>query len=383
MSFNVALLIESSNTYSRNLLNGISRYIHEQGNWTICFEEMALDSPAPVWFDQWKGDGILVRTRNGELMEKILRHEEKIVDLSPYRSPGLPTVYPDYAASSQLAANHLKDRALRHFAYLGLSNERYSQRRRDAFCKLLEPSVSIFEGNQSEFMENSGAGSDRLADWLHSLPKPCGIMVCYDLLGVYLIQICIKRGIAVPEEISIVGVNNDEMLCNLAPISLSSVAQDTLTAGYESARLLHQLMAGADPPDSPLVIPPLYVVARASTDFCAVSDPLTRKCLQLIYARACEGITVRQIAEELSVCRRALERRFEKWLRITIHEQIRRVQLRHACELLATSELSLNSIAKRIGVNSAPQLSVLFKKYYGQTPGDYRNKEQEKRFANR
>ncbi len=372
MSYNVALLVESSNTYSRNLLTGISRYIREHGSWTLCFEETALDSPVPNWFNTWRGDGIIVRTRNQELIHQILRHEEKIVDLSPYRSPGFPTVYPDYAASARLAAEHFKERQLRHFAYVGLPSEKYSRRRREAFCQSFDVPISVFEGEQNEFMENNGLGSRRFIDWLRHLPKPCGIMVCYDLLGVYLIQSCVQAGIAVPEEISVVGVNNDELLCHLSPVSLSSVAQDSQTAGYEAAHLLHQLMDGQEPPETPLVIQPLYVVARASTDFCAVADQLTRKSLELIYSRACQGITVSQIAEELNVSRRALERRFKQLLNVTIHDRIRQVQLQRACEWLGSESLTLENIARRAGLKNAPQLAILFKRYYGQTPGEYR-----------
>ncbi len=368
----VAILVEASNAYSSGLVKGISKYIWKHGPWNIFYEERTLDSPVPSWFRTWRGDGVIVRSRTQDLALAAVETGAKVVDLGQNRLPGLPTVYPDYAGSSIMAADHLKERLFERFAFVGLKDQRFSRLRREAFCQRLGGSVETFELNQREFLENGAIGSDEFVGWLKRLVKPCGIMVCYDLIGIYVIQACVNAGILVPEEIAVVGVNNDETLCGLSPIPLSSVAQDTIGAGYAAAELLDGLIQGKKDLPTSIVVPPLYVVKRISTDACVSSDKIVGQAMQIILKSACKGLSVHSLSEQLNINRRQLERRFKKFMRRTVHDEIRRIQLQEACQLLSGTKLSIANIARRVGMGASSQLSIVFKARFGQTPGEYR-----------
>ncbi len=372
--YSVAILVETANAYSRGIVEGISRYIFENGPWNIYYEERALDSPSPTWLKTWHGDGIIVRSRNPKLTQLALQTGASVVDLGENRIPGVPTIYPDYDGCSRLAVEHLKQREFRHFAYLGIAGRNFSQRRMAAFKNYARDSesVSVLEMAQRDLTKSPFQTNHGLGDWLQKLPKPCGLMVCYDLLGIYVIQACLASSIRIPEDIAVVGVNNDEIQCLMTPIPLSSVVQDTNRAGREAAALLQSLMDGAAPPETPKIIPPLYVEARQSTDTMAVQDSLVKNALVIIRERGCLGITVQEIVEELSVSRRLLERRFTQTLNHSIHDEIRRVQMNRAWELLRGSSLTLDTIARRIGFSAASHFSAAFKDFYNRRPGEVR-----------
>lgn len=367
-NFKVAILVETANEYSRGLMRGISRYILENGTWDIYYEERALDSPVPKWLASWRGDGIIVRSQTQDTTAAALATGAKVVDLSENRLPGLPTIYHDYAATARLAAEHLQERRYPNFGFVGIRGRKFSNARLVAFCNYFHGNVSVLELEPNELAESGISGHERLTEWLTQLPKPCGVMVCYDLVGIYVIQACRSAGIHVPEDIAVVGANNDEIQCWLSPVPLSSVALNTFQSGYEAAKLLNSLMLGYPPPETPTIVPVLHVVARKSTDSWAVGDALIREALQIIRRDAFKGLTVDQISNTLGIHRRQLERRFRTVTGRTIHDEIQRTQLTRANELLVGTDLSLASIANRVGFSSASYLAAVYKKVYNKTP---------------
>lgn len=366
--FKVAVLVESANAYSRGLLQGIAQYLWENGPWNIYYEERALDSPTPLWLKDWKGDGIIVRSQTPVVTKAAVATGAKVVDLSETRLPGLPTIYHDYAASSRLAAEHLKEHFYQNFGYVGIRGRYFSRVRQSAFCEILNGNVSVLELEPEDLQKNGLSGYKVLKDWLVNLPKPCGIMVCYDLVGIYVIQACRQAEIHVPEDVAVVGVNNDELQCRLSPVSLTSVAVNTFQSGYEAARLLHKLMLGDPPPIHPTIIPVTQIVVRKSTDSYAVSDSIVHQALQYIGKNACSGTTVQGVAAALGVNRRLLERRFQKTMERTVHDEIIRVQMNRANELLQNTDLTLEVIAHRVGFANASYFAAAYKKIYHQTP---------------
>ena len=372
--FQIAIIVETMNEYGRGIIRGICRALKEYPTCTIFYEERTLDSSPPSWLSRWKGDGIIVRDRSGESCQIALKTPAKIVDLSERRHPGIPTVISDHAACSVLAATYLKDRGFYNFGFVGIKSRPFSEKRRDAFLQEVGE-CSVFELPNDELAFSSwGADHSRLIQWLNQLPKPVGIMACYDLVGVRVLQSCNLAGIGVPDSVAVIGVNNDELQCTMTNPSMSSVVQNQEKIGYEACVLLHRLMRKEPTPKEPMVIPPVGIVSRRSTDVLVMPDTLVVKTVQLIREHACEGMTIASIAAKLRVSRRTLERRFFKSMNKTLHDEIIGTQIKFACELLSNTRLTLESITKRIGFHSTSHFSILFEKLNGMTPNEYRKK---------
>ena len=368
----VAIIIETMNAYGQGIIRGIWRSLQEHSPCTIFYEERTLDTPPPVWLKNWEGDGIIVRDRSGKSCRLAMKTNAKVVDLSEKRHPGVPTVLTDHALCSELAAEHLKSCRLNEFAFVGIKNRPFSDKRRDAFIKAVE-CCHVFELRDNEQALSSwGADDSRFIRWLKKLPKPIGIMACYDLAGVRVLQSCNMIGINVPESVAVIGVNNDELQCSMTNPPMSSVIQNQERVGYEACQLLHRLMNGQEEPSASLVIPPLGVASRRSTDILVIPDQYVVHALNLIHEHACEGITINNIARKLNVSRRTLERKFYAHLEKTLHDELVNTQMKRASELLVFSRLTLANVAKQVGFNSVSHFSAVFAKQYGVCPNEYR-----------
>jgi LacI family transcriptional regulator len=197
-------------------------------------------------------------------------------------------------------------------------------------------------------------------------------MACYDIRGWQLLEVCRRIGVAVPDEVAIIGVDNDELLCNLSDPPLSSVAPDTHRTGYEAARLLDQWMQGECPEAVAHLIDPLGVITRQSTDVLAIEDRIVSQAVHFIRNHACDGIKMEDVLREIPVSRRVLEHRFKSQLGRTPHEEIVKVQFQRVVQLLVETSLSLEAIARRTGFKHAEYFSVAFKQQFGMPPSRYR-----------
>ena len=371
----VAIIVETMNAYGQGIIRGIWRALQEHPSSVIFYEERTLDTPPPIWLKNWKGDGIIVRDRSGKSCRLALQTHAKVVDLGENRHFGIPTVLTDHAACSRLAAGHLKSCGLRNFAFVGIKNRPFSDKRRDAFLQEVDH-CHVFELKDNEHALSSwGTNHSAFIRWLKKLPQPIGIMGCYDLAGVRVLQSCNVAGIGVPDSVAVIGVNNDELQCSMTTPSMSSVIQNQERVGYEACYLLHRLMDGREMPETPLVVPPLGVVARRSTDILVIPDRLVVRALNLIREYACDGLTIDLIAQQLNVSRRTLERRFFASLGKNPHEEIVNSQLKRACELLMMSRLTLANVAKQVGFNSVSYFTQLFTRRFGVSPNDFRREK--------
>jgi LacI family transcriptional regulator len=212
-----------------------------------------------------------------------------------------------------------------------------------------------------------------LVGWIRKLPKPVGVMACYDLRGVQALEACRRAVIAVPEEVAVVGVDNDEVLCELSHPPLTSIIPNTHRTGHEAAALLDRLMGGARiEPGATHLIPPLGIATRQSSDVLAIEDPHVARALHYIRQHACEGIKVTDVLRALPQSRRILENKFIKLIGRTPHEEILRVRLDRVKQLLHGTRLSLAEIAGRTGFNHVEYLTVVFRNKVGLPPGKYR-----------
>lgn len=374
----VALLIETSNAYARGLLRGIRTYIREHRSWSIYVGEHRRGEPAPHWLKRWHGDGIIARIETADIAEAVVASQIPAIDVSAARHvPNLLYVETDDKAIAHLAADHLLERGFRHFGFCGDPRFNWSNWRQEHFhrritqagfdCHVYEPSPPR-RGTTPWDQERADIG-----DWLRGLPKPVGVMACYDIRGREVLDVCRQLGIIVPDEVALIGVDNDELICDLADPPLSSVIPDAQRTGYEAARLLDLLMA--DHPELPLahLIKPLGIAVRGSTDVLATDDTDVSAAVRFIRAHASESIKVEDVLRAVPLSRRVLEARFEKLLGRTPHEEITRVQVERVKELLAETDLTLSAIAHRAGYKHVEYMSVVFKRETGLPPSRYRS----------
>lgn len=375
----VALLVETSNTYGRELLHGVRAWARERRAWSVRLSEHGRGAALPPWLPEWAGDGIIARVNSGEIAAELRRMRVPVVDVSAALArPVFPRVVTDSGAVTRLALTHLQERGLRHFGYCGDARFRWSRQRGDSFSA----QVRAAGGRLARFVEpprrNGRAGVEAefvaLITWLRGLPKPAGVLACYDVRGQQVIEACQEAGLAVPEDVAVIGVHNDDLVCDLCDPPLSSVMPDARRAGYEAAELLERMMQGEKVPVATRLIEPVGVAARQSTDVVAVSDARVAAAVRFIRERAGDGIDVSDVLRAVPMSRTLLERRFKQLLGHTPHEHIQRVRLEQVKTLLATTELAVAAIAERTGFEHAEYLSVAFRRATGMTPREYRSR---------
>lgn len=370
----VALLIETSNAYGRGLLQGVIHYVREHQAWSFHLMEQGRGDDPPAWLKGWKGDGILARVETPKIAQAVTRAGIPCVDLSAARLlPSMPWVETDDAEIATVAAGHLLERGFKHFAFCGDSRFNWSLWREHHFAKRVRDA-----GYDCRTYSVKGGSGDlaaerrRLVSWLRRLPKPVGILACYDIRGQEVLDACRQTGFAVPDEVAVLGVDNDELLCELSAPPLSSVMPNTRRTGYEAAALLDRLMNGEKVVPQPHLIPPLGVAARQSTDVLALDDREVVRAVQFIRAHACEGINVADVLNAVKMSRRVLEQRFRKLLGRSPHEEILHLRLSRVQQLLSETDLPLYVIAERTGFEHVEYLSVAFKRETGMTPRAFR-----------
>jgi LacI family transcriptional regulator len=378
----VALIVETSTAYGRAILSGISQYVREHGPWTVYIEQRSLQDPAPPWLERWAGDGIIARASTPQSARKLKRCGVPTIDLNDQvRGLGLPQIHSDHAAIARLAAQHLIDRGFRHYAYFGFPVFEWSVRRQESFTShVLAAGHQIHEGlpaRRVSWSHQQASWEDEIegvAHWVKRLPKPLGIMSGNDIRGIQMLDACRRAGVAVPEEVAVVGVDNEELVCLLAYPPLSSVIPDAFRIGYESAALLNQMMAGQRVTEMLRLIPPLSVATRQSSDVTAIADPCLASAMQFIREHACAGIGVDDVLDHLTVSRSALQRLFRKELGHSILDAITAIRMQRVKQLLTETDLPLTDIADRAGFNYVEYLSTSFRRETGQSPSSYRQK---------
>ncbi|TWT66867.1 Xylose operon regulatory protein [Posidoniimonas polymericola] len=373
----VALLIETSNAYARGLMDGVVAYQRQHARWSIYMGEHERRASPPLWLREWKGDGIIARIENEAVAEKVRRLNVPTVDVSAARLIGnIPCVETDDKEIADQGARHLASRGFRSLAFCGDRSFLWSNAREDQFaavCKELGLECSLFMAKSVHDDDYSSTQErDRLRKWLKKLSKPVGVMACYDFRGQQILDICREIAVAVPEQVSVVGVDNDERLCSICTPPLSSVIPDAYGAGYKAAELLDQIMNGEAVTSEVYRMPPLGIAERRSSDIFAIDDEDIIAAERYIREHACEGIAIADILKAVPLSRRALEYRFRKLLHRTPHQEIIRIRIERVKALLRETDLPLAAIAMRAGFAHADYLSVAFKKVTGVPPSAYR-----------
>ena len=390
----VAVLIESSRTYGRGILRGVARYAREHGPWSFFFVERDLHAGVPKLLETWRGDGIIARIENRRMAVHLSALGCPVVDvLGQIPFPGIPTVDTDPAAVAARAGEYFVQAGFQHFAFVGYRGVHFSDRRCEAFVHWLaqhghqaavQPCAAAAHraANDIQSIERAGiAAEPALVHWLRRQARPLAVLTCNDICAQQVLNACREQGLSVPEEIAVMGVDNDDVLCELCDPPLTSIEPDTERLGREAAALLDRLMHGRSAGAHAVLLPPARLVERASVNTIGVQDPILNSALRFIRDHVGEGIAVKDVTAHLKRSRSDLEMRFRRDLHRTVRGEILRRRLARVRALLEETDLGLAAVSARSGFASATHLCRLFQQQFGQTPINFRRDHQITRAA--
>jgi LacI family transcriptional regulator len=361
----IAVLVRTELAYGRGVTRGIAHYARRHPSWRL--HTMVTHDPHPPrgWIadagighlppDDWYG---------------LLRKDAPKVYVGYVAPAGAARVYADERQIGRMGAEHLIGKGLRHYCFFG-DGERgqgFAEAVREAGGDLLDVPRAI----RDSMPEDWPALLSGVVEWLRAAPKPLGVMAMHDVKARNVSLACRLAGLRVPDDVAILGVDNDELLCDLSDPPLSSVEQGLQQIGYESARLVDQMLRGQ--PSQTVIVPPRRVVTRRSTDVLAIDDLEVAAAIRFIRNRSNENISIDDIAEAVALNRRSLERRFSRMVGRSLNAEIVNTRIRHARDMLASTDSPLHEIADSCGFNSLKHFHEMFRRHVGDTPASFRKK---------
>jgi len=379
----VALLLETSREYGRGLLRGVVRYSRLHGPWSLLVSPGHFDQELPKV--KWRGSGLIARISSPKLARAIkasglptIALESSFEEHAMLRPKlNICEVRSDSAAIARLAAEHLLERGFRSFAYCGIPRCLWSKTREEAFSRYISLQnypCDVYSHPRAKSDRQWEREQTRLADWLRQLPKPAGLMAANDDRGRKVLQACSMAGILIPEEVAVVGVDNDELVCELSDPPLSSVSLDLEKTGYEAAALLDGLMSERIDGYHQLPVSPLEVVARRSTEVVAQEDRDVAIALAFIRDNTRRPIGVADVVKSTGLSRRTLERRFQDAVGRSLHEEITRCRLWRAKRLLLETDLPVAAVAEAAGFGNLKPMVRAFRASESCSPNDFRRR---------
>ncbi|MBD9460986.1 XylR family transcriptional regulator [Pseudomonas sp. PDM05] len=378
----IALLFNGSKIYDRGIIAGIGNYLSStRASWDLFLEEDFLCRLKGI--ERWQGDGIIADFDDPLIGEALAGSRLPVVavggsyeDARAYPK-GIPYVATDNHGLMKLAYEHLIEAGLTRFACFSLPEakaNRWAQEREKAFRRLMQRdglAVEIYRGLGTSAPLWDSAVEQQIA-WLQGLPKPIGIIAVTDARARQLLQACLTAGIAVPEEVALIGIDNDPLTRTLTRVPLSSVIQGTETMGRTAAALLHQMLHGKPCKAEQILVPPEAINVQASSLHQPLGNPYVMQALLFIRQYACQGIKTAQVAAYVGVSRSSLEAHFRRERGCSVHDEILRFKLAAAAKGLENRGLAIADIAQRCGFKSAQYLHTVFRREFGCTPGEYR-----------
>jgi LacI family transcriptional regulator len=373
----IALLVDTATDWGRRIIRGIARYAQERGGWHLWLEQRCQHAPGRLPAG-WRGDGIIARVADRSLARHLAASRSIVVNVSAARIPGVdfPTVTADLAIAARLAVEHFLNQGFRNFGYfapLGLS---YVEVHYESFVQTLAKaghSCSLLAARRGSSPHAKWRERQKdLQRWLQSLPKPVAILTWTSERGHEVLHACRELGLLVPEQVAVLSGDEDVLLCQTSHPPLSAVALTSERIGYEAAALLDRLLKGVRPPSAPILIEPTRVVVRQSTDTLAINDRQLARAVGFIRQHAAEPIQVSDILRVAAMSRSSLERHFQQTLGRSPAEEIRRVRLERAKQLLADTDMPVPDVAEAAGFQSREYLACAFKRATKMTPREYR-----------
>jgi LacI family transcriptional regulator len=375
----IILLIETTHSYGRGLLQGIAKYAKHHGPFTFYREAPFYGgSSRSKLYSRLKrlnADGIIVRE------PKNLKEIQDLnipAIISPTRlDSNIPAIITDAETIGLYAAEHFLKRGFRNFAFCGFNDMPWSVNRNAGFTRIIEKSgfhVDTFNCTVSDMSTLSSKTRNRLIVWLNSLAKPVGLMTCNDDMGRVILEACKISTLSVPGQIAVVGVDNDDLICDFTDPPLSSVALDSQKAGYDAAKLLDRLMHGEKMNGQVIQHLPSNVVTRLSSDILAINDTDVSEAICFIRQHYKKPITENEVAQAVALSRRHLYKKFMETLGHSVHKEIKNVRIEHICKLLIETDLSISQITQTMEFANMEHLSRYFRKEKGMSPQEFRKK---------
>lgn len=376
----IAVILNLKRDYDRKIAAGISHYVQEAGDWRVYLED-GSGNQLPA-LREWDGHGVIADLDDARVLHSVRGLSIPAVGVGGFNnslpdSLDIAYVATDNVRIADLAAAHLLERGLRRFAYCGLPSNPYTpwvQERELAFVARLRHAgfiCAVFRGRHRRPLHWDALLTE-LAAWLKQQPKPLGLMACNDARARQVLLACRRADLRVPEEVAVIGVDNDRIMCEMAQPPLTSIEQGAEGIGYEAAALLNQLMRKRRRSPAFLAVPPVGIVTRRSTDINLVEDAAVVKALQYLQDHLAEGVHPAVLAQHMHLSRGMLDIRFRRAIGRSIHDEIKRLRLERVRQLLVETGLPTKTIARQAGYSSVEYMSSDFRRAVGSTPGAYR-----------
>ncbi len=375
-SIRIGLVLEHSLAFYREILRGVNHFAVQRPHWL--FTPIASNVRALRMVQPLRCDGYIAHVFHPDLGNALRRLRRPVINVSGVL-PELPfpRVVADHAEVGRQAARHLLECGLRQLAFVGYRRHHFATERERGFREIAAGAgvpVAAFYQPSQRWEDPTGVWrwNSPLLTWLQNLPKPAGVLASHDTQGAQIAEYCHQLNLVVPDQVAVVGVDDDDLLCELSRPSLSSVHLPAVRIGYEAAQLLDQWLSGHRPTQRALVLPPMGVIVRQSSNLQAVPDADVAAAVRFIHDHAHEPVRVADVLRVVATARRALERRFRKWLQRSILEEIRRAHVNRAKQLLITTDLPMGQVAQRSGLQTSRHLSIAFRQGVGTTPTAFR-----------
>jgi LacI family transcriptional regulator len=383
----VLLAIETSRSYGRGLLSGIFNYSNSHRSWTLMqspfvyrqrryYDQNEPETKSPVlsYLQNHDVDGVIMRDEQD--LEAVKELNIPVITASYiHQEPGLACIQTNCDGIGVLAAEHFLDRGFRNFGYCGLDKMFWSHLRSDGFQRAVESAGGKFYAYQQPGSKKDQAWTQEqhfLADWLKSLPKPIGIFACNDERARDVIEACMLVGLSIPNDVAVLGVNNDRFTCEMMNEPISSIAINTQKAGYEAAKLLDEMMETKKTAKTKVVVQPTRVVVRHSTDMLAVDNGSVKEAISYIRQHAHEPIQVVDVVGAAAVSRSVLDNLFKQHIGHSIHREIKKFRIKEIKRMLLETDFPVSKIAALLGFTEPNKLSRYFKDQTGTSPIAYR-----------
>ncbi|WP_168442031.1 AraC family transcriptional regulator [Pontiella desulfatans] len=362
----VAILVDSTTSWSRLLIEGILEYSKRHGPWHIHLEPQPRDNKLHLPTD-WMGDGIICRISSLEMARQLDALDLPVVNISGVQLTGVdyPRVITSPRSEARLVFETFRSRGFQRFAYVGDMEQDFVKRH----FLILEKEFTEYGYSLRSF--SPGRDGD-LKEWLKSLPKPIGVLCWGPSLGHQVIDACQLTGINVPHDVAVLGSNYDELLSEASYPPQAGVRFASEQIGMTAASILDGMMHGKLPEKREWFLEPLGVVEKLSIDTVAVEDARMAKVMRYLGDHALEPITVDDVLKAHPMARRSLERKFRQLFGCSIVEHIRQLRVNHARKLLAETDKPITLVAEACGFSSYNYLNRIFKRATGQTPSEYR-----------
>jgi LacI family transcriptional regulator len=379
----IILLFDISERYGQSLMQGIVRYYKENGSALFCrmplYYRESLGIKGILKFARdWGAQGIVGQLNNSRHVKKIAESGiQLILEDFHERFEDFPNITGGYFETGQMGAEYFVNKGFRHFAFYGFRNIVWSRERSDGFEHYLHErgfDVYNFEHEDLHDTDLWFYKPSSLSKWLKSLPKPIAIMACDDMRAQHITEACKHASIRVPEDVIVLGVDNDELTCNLSDPPLSSINLDTEKGGYEAARLMDLMIQGKVKKPQNIMVMPTYIVTRQSTDITAAHDSDIAVALNYIHKNFENNINVSNVLIQVPISRRSLEKRFLHVTGTSVYQYIFKLRMQRFSQQLLESDRRISEIALDAGFTLTNNISRQFRQIYGCTPGEYRKK---------